>query len=101
ACTQVGAARQEEAERLETPLAQPVGRTRWFGGRLLLALAASALLALTAGFLGWAGASVAGADISLPKLLEAGVNALPITALFGGIAALAYALAPRQGTPIA
>lgn len=100
ACTQVGAARQEEAEHLEAVLAQPVSRTRWLGGRLLLTLAAAALVAMAAGLFAWAGATVAGADVALPRLLGAGANALPITVLFSGIAALAAALAPRQATTI-
>lgn len=44
---------------------------------------------------------MAAPHISLAKLLAAGANALPITILFGGIAALGYALARRQATTIA
>jgi ABC-2 type transport system permease protein len=102
ACAQVGAARQEESEeRLETLLALPVGRSRWLGGRLVLAACASLVLALAAGALAWAGAASQGVQISLPRMLEAGANCLPVALLFLGIAALAYALAPRASAGIA
>jgi ABC-2 type transport system permease protein len=102
ACAQVGAARQEEAEqRLETLLAQPIGRARWLVGRLLLAAVGIALVALTAGLFAWVGATAAGVDIALSGTLEAGANALPTALLFLGIAALAYALAPRASAGIA
>ena len=95
-CSQVGAARQEEeAQRLETLLAHPVGRYRWLGGRLLLTGLAATVLALSAGALTWAGAASQGVDVSLPRMLEAGANSLPTALLFLGAAALAYAVVPR------
>ncbi len=102
ACAQIGAARQEEAdERLETLLAQPVGRRGWLGGRLLLAASASVAISLVAGLLTWAGAVSQGVHISLPRMLEAGANCLPVALLFLGIAALAYAVVPRASSGIA
>lgn len=102
ACAQIGAARQEESEeRLETLLALPVGRSRWLGGRLVLAACASLALSLTVGALAWAGAASQGVHISLPRMLEAGANCLPVALLFLGFAALAYALAPRASAGIA
>lgn len=102
ACAQIAAARREEAEqRLETLLALPVGRHRWLAGRLLLATAGVAALALTAGLLTWAGAASRGVDVTLPQALGAGANCLPVALLFLGIAALAYALLPRASTGIA
>ncbi|WP_157735475.1 polyketide antibiotic transporter [Pseudofrankia inefficax] len=102
ACAQVGAAREEELDqRLETLLAQPVRRSRWLAGRLALAVAVLAVLALTAGFFAWTGAIVGGVRISLPRMLEAGANSLPTAVLFLGLAALAYALAPRAGSGLA
>ena len=48
------------------------------------------------------GAASAGvADLSLPRMLEAGANCLPVAILFLGIAALAYALVPRASAGIA
>ncbi len=102
ACAQIGGAREEESsERLETLLALPVARLRWFGGRLMLAALAAAGLSLLAGVLVWAGATAQGVDISLARMLEAGVNCLPVALLFLGLAALAYALVPRASAAIA
>lgn len=101
-CAQVGAVRREEADqRLETVLAAPMDRRAWLGGRLLLAGTAAAALALVAGILAWAGAASQGAAVSLPRLLEAGLNCLPVALLFLGVAALCFSLAPRTGTAIA
>ena len=102
ACAQVAAARQEESsQRIETLLALPVRRTEWLGGRLALAAAAAIVLSLSSGLFAWLGAKSQGVHVSLPRMLEAGVNCVPVTLLFLGIAALAYALAPRAGTGIA
>jgi ABC-2 type transport system permease protein len=99
---QLSAVREEEAEqRLETLLAEPVGRRRWLAGRVGLAAAGGAVLALVAGALAWLGAVSAGADVSFARLLEAGANCLPVALLFLGLGALAYALVPRAGVAIA
>jgi ABC-2 type transport system permease protein len=101
-CTQVGAARQEESEQqLETLLAQPVSRRGWLAGRLLLAVLGGVVLSLVAGLFTWAGASSGGAHVSLPRVLEAGLNAMPLAILFLGLAALAYAVVPRAASAIA
>jgi ABC-2 type transport system permease protein len=102
ACAQIGAARgEEEEQRLETLLALPVGRSRWLGGRLLVAAAGTVALAFAAGFFAWAGAASAGVDISLADMLEAGANCLPVSLLFLGLAALAYAVVPRSSASVA
>lgn len=101
ACSQVGAAREEEAqERLETLLSRPLGRSHWLGGRLALAVAEIAVLSGLAGLLTWAGAASQGVRVSLPRLLEAGANCIPVALLFLGIAAAAYALFPRAQAAI-
>ena len=101
ACAQVGAGRHEEAEgQLETLLSLPVSRRRWLCGRLLLAVGGTAAISLTAGLLTWAGAASQGVDISLPRMLEAGANCLPVALLFLGIATLAYAVVPRASAGI-
>jgi ABC-2 type transport system permease protein len=101
ACSQIGTARHEEAEQqLETLLALPVGRRRWLGGRVVLATAAATAISLIAGLLSWAGAASQGVGVSLPRMLEAGINCLPVALLFLGIAALAYALVPRASAGI-
>ena len=102
ACAQIGAARHEEADqRLETLLSLPVGRVQWFGGRLVLAVAGVVVLGLVSGLGTWAGAEAAGVAISLPQMLEAGANAVPVAVLFLGLAALAYAIVPRASAGIA
>ena len=102
ACAQVTAARHEEdAQRLETLLALPVGRSRWLAGRIAVAAGAAAALGLVAGFFAWAGARSGGARVSLPDMLGAGANALPAALLFLGAAALAYAVVPRAAGGIA
>jgi ABC-2 type transport system permease protein len=101
-CAQVGAARHEEADQqLETLFAEPVGRSQWLGGRLALAAAGAAAISLCAGVATWLGATAAGVHVSFAQLLEAGANCLPVALLFLGVAALAYAFAPRAGGGIA
>jgi polyether ionophore transport system permease protein len=101
-CVQLAAIRDEEAEQqLETLLALPLGRVGWLAGRLLVAAAGAAVVALAAGALAWAGAAAQGADVSLPEMLEAGLNTLPPALLFLALGALAFALAPRASTAIA
>jgi polyether ionophore transport system permease protein len=95
-CSQMAAARQEEADQqLETLLAQPVSRHQWFTGRLVIAGAATCVLAGLAGLLTWAGAVVQGVDVSLPRMMEAGANCLPVSVMVLGVAALIYAVVPR------
>jgi ABC-2 type transport system permease protein len=102
ACAQLAAARhEEEEERLETLLALPVGRRQWLLGRLGLALAGAVAISLTAGVLTWLGAQIEGINLSLPRMLEAGANCMPVSLLFLGLAALAYAIVPRASSGIA
>jgi ABC-2 type transport system permease protein len=102
ACSQISAARQEEAaERLETILALPVARRGWLTGRLVLAAVAILGISVVAGLLAWLGAASEGISLPLARMLEAGLNCLPVAILFLGVAALAYALAPRASTGIA
>ncbi|MEA2192810.1 MAG: polyether ionophore transport system permease protein, partial [Solirubrobacteraceae bacterium] len=102
ACSQVAAARREElAQRLETLFALPVARRDWLAGRVALAAAATAVLALATGALAWAGAVSQGADVSFLRMLEAGANCLPAALLFGALGALALATLPRPSAGIA
>jgi len=100
-CAQIAAAWQEEAaQRLETLLSLPVRRSRWLGGRLLLATGAAAVISVVSGLFTWFGASSVNVHVSLPRLLEAGANCLPAALLFLGLAALAYAVVPRASAAI-
>ncbi|HZU80620.1 MAG TPA: hypothetical protein VE991_11945, partial [Acidimicrobiales bacterium] len=101
ACSQVGAAREEEAQqRLETVLAQPVGRGRWLLGRLVVAGGGVASLSVLTGLCTWAGAASQGVAVSLPGMLLAGANCAPTAVLFLGLAALAYAVVPRAASAV-
>jgi ABC-2 type transport system permease protein len=101
-CMQITSIRGEEAEqRLEALLALPIGRRGWLAGRLLLAAAGAAAVALAAGLFAWAGAAMQGAGVSLSSMLGAGANCLPAALLFLALGALAFALAPRASTGIA
>lgn len=100
-CAQLGSARREEAsQQLETLLALPVGRTGWLTGRLLLAAGAAVVISLLSALLTWAGVAAGGTSVSLGQMLEAGANCLPVAMLFLGVAALAYAAAPRAAAAI-
>jgi ABC-2 type transport system permease protein len=100
-CAQLGSARREEAgQQLETLLALPVGRTGWLTGRLLLSAGAAVVISLLSGLLTWAGVAAGGTSVPLGQMLEAGANCLPVAMLFLGVAALAYAAAPRAAAAI-
>ena len=102
AVSQIAAARhEEEAERLETLLAHPLGRVRWLGGRLALSAAGLAWICACAGVMAWVGARSQGVALSLSTMLGAGANCLPAAVLFLGLAALGYAALPRAGSAIA
>jgi polyether ionophore transport system permease protein len=102
ACSQIAALRRDEAEqRLETLLAFPVGRHRFLASRLVLAAAATMLLALVAGLAAWVGAAAQDAHVPLLRMLEAGANCLPVALLFLALGAFAFALVPRAAGGIA
>ena len=97
AAAQLSAARREETDgSLSTLLALPLTVTRWFAGRLLMLEAAIAGLSLLLSICLWAGATVAGAHVSLTAVLQAGANCVAVASLFAGIGAIAYALSPAS-----
>jgi ABC-2 type transport system permease protein len=100
AAGQVSAARSEESGgRLDHLLARPVARSRWLGGRLLVALAVLLVSGVVAGAFAWIGAASQHAGVSFPTLVEAGMNIVPPAITILGIGALALGVWPR-GTPI-
>lgn len=100
-CSQVGAARQEEADQqLETLLAQPVSRDRWLIGRMMIAAGATCLLSALAGLFMWAGAASQGLDVSLATLMEAAANCVPVALMVLGFSALLYSLLPRASSTL-
>jgi ABC-2 type transport system permease protein len=101
ACWQIGTARQEEADqRLETLLAEPVSRYRWLAGRVVLATTEISLLSVLAAVFIWTGAASQGLRISLPQMMQAGANCLPVSILVLGCSAFVYSLLPRASSAI-
>jgi ABC-2 type transport system permease protein len=64
-------------------------------------VAGAAVVALADGVLAWGASAAQGAGVSLPRMLEAGANCLPVALLFLGLGALAFALLPRAGVGVA
>ena len=85
---------------LETLFALPVDRRAWLAGRLALAFAGGAAIALFCGLCAWAGAATQNAGVSLSQMLGAGANCLPTALLFLGIGALIFALFPRASVGV-
>ena len=101
AAGQITAARSEEAAgRLDHLLARPVSRSRWLGGRLLVAVAVLLVAGVLAGVFAWLGAASQHAGVGFTTLAEAGVNLVPPAITILGIGALALGVWPRA-TPIA
>jgi ABC-2 type transport system permease protein len=102
ACSQVNAVRHEEASgRLQTLLSLPISRVHWFAGRLMLAALSSAVIALAAGFMTWVGAATQDVGVSFGDMIGAGANCLPVSLLFLGVSAIAFAAMPRAGAAVA
>lgn len=93
--------REEEASgRLDTLLAQPLARAAWLRGRLLVSLGCLAFATLSAVVLCWLGAAAQSSGIALSRMLEAGLSALVLGALFLGLATLVFGVAPRLTSPL-
>jgi hypothetical protein len=96
AAGQLAATREEEAEGyLDHLLARPAARIPWLAGRFAVSAAVLASAGLATGLLTWVGAVTAGAGMSLPTLLTAGLNTVPPGILVLGAGNLIHALAPR------
>jgi ABC-2 type transport system permease protein len=91
------AARTEEAEgRTENIAIEPVSRTAWLGGRVMLAGVALVLGGLVAGLFAWVGVAVEGGGVSFTTLLDAGINVVPAALCLLGIGILSLGVWPRQ-----
>ena len=93
------ARREEAALRAEPLLARAVGRVRWMGSHLLVAAVAAVLTAAVGGAT-MAGAAGASGVSDAPRIFVSGLNALPVTALFAGLAVFAVAVVPRQASAL-
>ncbi len=101
ACSQIGAARGEEADqRLDTLLALPVSRHGWLLGRLALGAGGAAAISLACAVLTWLGAVWQGVSLSLATMLLAALNCMPLALLTLGVGALVYAILPRASGTI-
>jgi ABC-2 type transport system permease protein len=96
AASQVAAMRDEEASgRLDNLLVRPVTRIGWLAGRAGVALSILLLAGLGAGLCTWLGAESQHVNLSVAKLLEAGLNAT-IPAIFVlGAGVLIFGLRPQ------
>lgn len=93
------ATREEEAEGyVDHLLARPVARLRWLASRFAVAVAALIVIGLAAGAATWLGTAITGAGLSLPKLLAAGINVVPVGILVLGLATFVYGWVPRLTT---
>jgi ABC-2 type transport system permease protein len=96
AAGQVTALRTEEAEgRFDNLVVQPVSRSSWLGGRLLIVVVALVAASVVTGFLAWTGTAVEGGGVSLGTLLEAGINVVPPALCLLGLGVLAFGVVPR------
>jgi ABC-2 type transport system permease protein len=99
AAGQVGAARLEEAEgRLDHLLVQPVSRSSWFAGRLLVAVAVVVVCGLAAGLFAWVGAASQASGVGLASAVGAGLNIVASAVALLGIGAFAIGAWPRRST---
>jgi len=99
AASQIAAIRDEEASgRLDALLVRPVPRLVWLGGRLGVSLALVLLAGQAAAVSTWIGSSSQHTGVSLPTLMEAGLNAsVPAIAVLGA-GTLVIGLRPRLST---
>ena len=97
--SQVGAACGEEMSgRLVHVLTRPVTRAAWFGGRLLLTVAAVVVSATLAGLTAWLSARAVGVDADLVSMIGGGLNVVPTALVSLGIGALMLSVAPRAAS---
>ena len=97
AAGQVTAARSEESsQRLDHLLAGPVSRSRWLGGRLLVAAVVLLAGGAAAGLFAWLGAASQHSGAGLATLLTAGLNLVPPAITIGGIGVAAFGAWPRR-----
>ena len=97
AAGQTTAARTEEAEgRTDNIATQPVSRTAWLGGRVVLAVVVLVLGGLVAGMSAWVGVALEGGDVSFTTLVKAGINVVPAAICLLGIGILALGAWPRR-----
>lgn len=94
--SQLSATREEEADgRIENLVAAPVGRVRWFAGRMSTALCALFVSGLGAGVFAWIGTVSQGSGVGFPVVFDAGVNAVAPAVFLLGAGGSVLGLRPR------
>ena len=102
AASQIASIREEEASgRLDNLLVRPVRRITWLAGRIGVSLSLVLLAGAAAGLSTWIGAASQHTGVSLPKLLEAGLNAAVPGIFVLGVGILVIGLRPRLGGAVA
>ena len=92
----VGAIREDEANGLvDNFLVRPVGRIRWLGGRLVLALAILVLAGLCSGLTTWLAEISQHAGVTFHSAMLAGVNTIAPALLVLGIGVVTLGYLPR------
>jgi polyether ionophore transport system permease protein len=89
---------EESSGRAEPVLATAIGRSRWAGGHLAIALAGGAVVMLAMGLgAGFAYAARTGDAAQVPRLAAAALAQLPAVWVLAGVAAAGYGVAARLG----
>jgi len=102
AAGQVTATRDEEGEgHLDNLLVRPVARLPWLAGRFLVATVMLLILGLVIGVFAWAGAATQQSDISLGRILVAGVAVIPAAVFVLGLGTLTQGILPRYAGALA
>jgi ABC-2 type transport system permease protein len=96
AAFRMGAARVEESSaRAELLLARPLRRWEWLGGHVLGLVASVLLLCTVAAGALWLGGVATTAPVTAADAFSAMFNALPVVAVFAGLAVLLFGVVPR------
>jgi ABC-2 type transport system permease protein len=93
----VGAIRRDEAKGyIDNLLVQPVARSRWLAGRLLLIAGLVVLIPLAAALLTWYTAQVQDlGNIDLPSVLKGAFSSIAVVIFALGVGGLTYSVFPR------
>jgi ABC-2 type transport system permease protein len=102
AAAQVTAARDEEGDgHLDNLLVRPVARLPWLAGRIAVAIAMLLVLGVVVAVFAWAGAATQEADISLARIVVAGIALVPAAVFVLGLGTLTHGVVPRYAGPVA
>ena len=91
----MAARREESGGRLDHLLVNPVARTSWLAGRLLVAIVVILASGAVAGVSAWLGAASQNAHVRLTTLMEAGLNLVPPAVAIVGVGVLVFGVRPR------